>query len=428
MYGCLYRLLEPFCPAHLISAVVAALALSLTLMAAEPDRNENRLIFKYHSPPATAPPSMQDQARYDLPSLLVADDGSSITTPSDWYSRRRPELVRHWTHILGKLRPDASDAKWFGDVRQTVVDSSEPRDGYRRMQVKIPIETDFWQPHLLLLPEGQGRGPFPAVIAWTSTSPDYQQPETWWGAWLARHGYVVLTGWSFIRNYRGGADYSRNVNQVVYDRFGHWLPMAKMVHDVQREVEYLRTRPEVDSRRIGFMGFSLSAKAALYVAAFAKDVQAIVAIDPHLALYGATNYQDPWYLDWQHKFSDISTPNYPVAELRGSVWSLLDTDPKRPGFERNHHELMAMCAPRALMVIGCSTDQQVATHSDDRQSIGYVNRAREVYQLLGLAERFQYVALDGGHRATGPHIDAAWQGFFQRWLKDDPVAGYLPGE
>ena len=24
-----------------------------------------------------------------------------------------------------------------------------------------------------------------------------------WGAWLARRGYVVLTGWSFIRHYRG---------------------------------------------------------------------------------------------------------------------------------------------------------------------------------------------------------------------------------
>jgi len=84
------------------------------------------------------------------------------------------------------------------------------------------------------------------------------------------------------------------VNEMVYERFGHWLPMAKMVYDVRREVEYLKTLPEVDSKRLGFIGFSLSAKAALYVAAFAPEIKATVAVDPHLALHGDTNYFEQW--------------------------------------------------------------------------------------------------------------------------------------
>ena len=95
---------------------------------------------------------------------------------------------------------------------------------------------------------------------------------------IVEHGYVVLTSWSFIRHYRGDSTYGSGAAEKLYKRFGHWLPMAKMVHDAQREAEYLRSRKEVDGARIGFMGFSLSAKAAVYIAAFAPEIAATVAI------------------------------------------------------------------------------------------------------------------------------------------------------
>lgn len=63
------------------------------------------------------------------------------------------------------------------------------------------------------------------------------------------------------------------------------------------------------------------------------------------------------------------------------------------------------------MVIGCSTDQATAPHSDDRQSVAYVAGAKEVYGLLNVASRFEYVPLTCGHQATSPEIDAAWQKF-----------------
>jgi hypothetical protein len=374
----------------------------------------------YHSAPGSSHSGMEGQHRYTIPSALILDDGSRVEKPEVWFEKRRPELVRHWTRILGKLSPTESDEKWFGDIRDVVVHDSEEREGYTRIHLSLPIESDFLQPHLLLLPKDQGPGPFPAVIAWTSTSPDYMKPEEWWGAWLAKRGYVVLTGWSFIRNYREGRSYRDKVNEMVYERFGHWLAMAKMVHDVQRETDYLATLPQVDSERLGFIGFSLSAKAALYVAAFAPQIKATVAVDPHLALHGDSNYHDPWYLDWRHRFDSIETGGYPIPELRGTVWSLLDADPTRPGFERNHHELMALCAPRSLMIIGCSMDKMRSPHSDNLQSWGYFNRAREVYDLLGLSDRLEFVASNEGHQATTPKTDLEWQRFFERWLKTSP--------
>ena len=371
----------------------------------------------YHTAPDSAHPLMQEQHRFTIPSPLILDNGTKVNTPEAWHRKRRPELVRHWTRILGKLAPSKEDEKWFGDIGKVVIHDSEERDGYTRIHLSLPMEKDFLQPHLLLLPKSQGPGPFPAVIAWTSTSPDYTQPEQWWGQWLARRGYVVLTGWSFIRHYREGKTHRDQVNEMVYERFGHWLPMAKMVHDVQREVEYLKTRSDVDATRVGFIGFSLSAKSALYVAAFAPEIKATVAVDPHLAMHGDSNYHDPWYLDWRHKFESIHTNNYPVPELRGTIWSLLDADPSRPGFERNHHELIALCAPRAFLLIGCSMDKMRSSHSDNIQSWGYFNRAKEVYDLLGVPDRLQFTTSNGGHQATSPHTDPAWQQFFERWLK-----------
>lgn len=401
-----------------------ALADSLPLVAqaqetGEPlqlPQREERL--HYHTAPPGAGARFARQHEFTLPSVLFDDDDTEIITAEGWLERRRPQLVEHWTRILGKLEPEESDAHWFGDISQARIHEREEKEGYTRIDLSIPIEVDFWQPHLLLLPRGQGDGPFPAVIAWTSTTPDYKKPEEWWGAWLAQHGYVVLTGWSFIRNYRDDTSYRNGASKKVYERFGHWLPMAKMIHDVDREISFLRSRPEVDASSIGFMGFSLGAKAALYVAAFVSDVKATVAIDPHIALHGATNWHDPWYLDWKRQFPSIDTPDYPDPTLRGTPLSLLDVDPDRPGFERNHHELMALCAPRAFMLIGGSMDQDSAAHSDDRQSWAYFNRAKEVYDLLGLPERLELVATSEGHRATSPDIDAAWQRFFESWLKE----------
>lgn len=331
-----------------------------------------------------------------IPSLV-----EGVGSGKDWERRRRPEIEAVWRKILG--RP--STQQWFGDIRKARILDTQEKEHYTRIQLELPMEKDFYQPHLLLLPKGQGRGPFPAVVCWTSSTPDYTAPEQWWGEWLASHGYVVLTGWSFIRNYRDGTNARNGVSEKLYERFGHWLPMGKMVHDAQREAAFLKSRKEVDAKRLGFIGFSLGAKAAVYVAAFAKEFAATVALDPHIAVNGSTNWFAPWYLDWTRPFNGVTT------------LSLLNPDAQRPGFEHDHHELMALTAPRAFLLISGSRKQDNAGDSDDLQSWGYVNRAKEVYTLLGVPDKLQFVPTDDGHHANGPSIDPAWRTFFDRWLK-----------
>ena len=370
--------------------------------AMEPDSTR----LNQHRVTSTKSPAPEPGAEKELIPSLV----EGVRSKRDWERRKRPEILARWTQILGKVEPNEADRHWFGDIREARIIERQDTPHYERIELELPIEKDFYQKHLLLKPKGKYRGKRPAVICWTSTTPDYRKPEEWWGAWLAERGYVVLTSWSFIRNYRDGSNYARRAHELVYERFGRWAALGKMVHDVRREAEYLRSLPEVDPERIGFMGFSLGAKAAVYVGAFAPEIRATVALDPHIAINGSTNWYAPWYLDWTRKWPDI-----PTAE--GTVLSLLNPDPARPGFEHDHHELLALAAPRPFLLIGGAADKEdQGGDSDDRQSWGYVNRAREVYRLLGVADRLQFALTADGHHATGPAIDLAWQNFVLKWI------------
>ncbi len=384
--------------------ILAALVFAFAL-GAQPEAVEKRL--HQHKVTSARSPAPEPGAEGELIPSLV----EGLRSPEDWRRKRRPELLKLWTAILGKLEPDRRDRRWFGDIRTPPrIRDRQQKERYTRIHLDLAIEKDFYQPHLLLLPTGQGPGPFPAVIAWTSSTPDYTAPEQWWGEWLASRGYVVLTGWSFIRNYRGGSTFRAGAGDKLRERFGRWAPLAKMVHDARREAAYLRSLKQVDGRRIGFIGFSLGAKAAVYVAAFAPEIAATVALDPHIAVNGGTNWYAPWYLDWMREEPSILTP-------QRTVLSLLNPDPARPGFEHDHHEVMALAAPRPFLLIGGSHSEDRGGDSDDLGSWGYFNRAREVYRLLGVADRIRFVSTADGHRANGPNIDPAWQQFFERWLK-----------
>ena len=384
-------------PVCLFLALVAGLA------AQEESKRLNQHRVTSRGSPAPEPGAELET----IPSLV-----EGLRSAKDWNKKRRPELLALWTRILGKLGPSKQDRRWFGNIRKVKVYETQETEKYTRIRLDLPIEKDFYQKHLLLLPKNQGRRRLPAVICWTSSTPDFTAPEEWWGKWLAEHGYVVLTSWSFIRNYRNRTSYRNNTaGKLLYERFGHWLPISKMVHDAQREVAYLRSLKQVDGKRIGFIGFSLGAKAAVYVAAFAPEIKATVALDPHIAVNGGTNWYAPWYLDWLHPFPDIPTEQH-------TVLSLLDPDPKRPGFEHDHHELMALTAPRAFLLIGGARRcEDCGGDSDDLESWGYFNRAREVFELLGIPERIQFVLTNDGHKPNGPEIDPAWKSFFERWLK-----------
>jgi dienelactone hydrolase len=317
---------------------------------------------------------------------------------NDWQTKR-PQLLAAWREVLGRFEPEGEARRWIGDPRQARATSCEKLPLYERCEIEIPLETDFYQSYLLLRPYAKGK--HPAVIAWTSTTPDFRKPEEWWGSWLAQNGYVVLCGWSFLRIYRGGKTFRDGAPELVHERFGRWMGVGKMAWDIGQEARYLASRPDVDPQRIGMMGFSLGAKGALYAAAFAPSLAAVVSIDPGVPLNGATNWFARWYLDWENP----------------AVWSLLQRDTATPELERDHHELLALAAPRPLLILGGNAGDKPSVDSDDRHTQPYIDRAREIYRFLGADKRLEFHITGEGHKATGPKTDALWRNFFKRWLR-----------
>jgi len=310
------------------------------------------------------------------------------------------QLRDQWREILGKLEPNHQDRRWFHANMKPREVATTDRGSYLRHHIELPLETDFYQPALLLVPKGLKRGERrPTVIAWASTSPDWQKPEEWWGKWLAEQGYIVLTSWAHIRNYRDKTSFQNGVSEKVYERFGRWAGLSRMVWDVRQQARFLASHPNVDNKRMGFIGSSLSAKTALYVAAFAPEIQAVTSIDPHVPLWdGGTNYEAPWYLDADRKFNDIRTPEQTVRSLLKG---------------HDHDELLTLAAPKPVLIIG-GNDKQ---HSDTKTTIPLIEKAAQTYRQHKAEDHLRFHLLNTGHTPVHPQIDPLWQAFFNRFLR-----------
>jgi hypothetical protein len=89
-------------------------------------------------------------------------------------------------------------------------------------------------------------------------------------------------------------------------------------------VDILAAQPQVDSSRLGAVGHSLGAKEVLYLAAFDERIKATVSSEGGVGIK-FSNWNASWYLG-----AEVDEPN----------------------FAREHHELLALTAPRAFLLVG----------------------------------------------------------------------------
>lgn len=274
--------------------------------------------------------------------LLVDRDGMPITTLAGW-RRRRDELRREWLSFLGPLklpRPKPvlevlAEDHPSGCVRQLVRYESEPG---------IAVEGYLLKPAL-----ADGRRP--GVVVLHSTV-DYtiRQPaglegpaEKHFGLKLAQRGMVAFCPRCFL--WHDEADYETQVARFK-ERHPESRGMAKMLWDAVRAVDVLVSLAEVDPARIGAVGHSLGAKETLYLTAFDERIRAAVSSEGGIGTR-FSNWDAPWYLG---------------PEIHAEA------------FEREHHELLALAAPRAFLLIGGDS-------ADGDRSWPFIEAALAVYRL-----------------------------------------------
>jgi pimeloyl-ACP methyl ester carboxylesterase len=138
--------------------------------------------------------------------------------------------------------------------------------------------------------------------------------------------------------------------------------MEKMRFDAVRALDALEAQPGVDRKRLGAIGHSLGAKEVLYLAAFDPRVRAAVSSEGGIGM-AYSNWDAPWYLG---------------EAIR------------RPGFALDHAQVLALCAPRAFLLIGGES-------ADGDWSWPYIEAVMPVWRLAGAPEAVGLVNHRAGH-------------------------------
>lgn len=298
--------------------------------------------------------------------------------PANW-SAKRAELRAEWEKVLGAF----PKTKVPLAVERGFVDDF-PK--YTRERISYAIEDGVRIDAVLFVPK-PAPAKAPAIVVFHPTLKahyaqvagyDTSVPDKMMGPHLAERGYIVVCPRCFI--FDDQLDYKGTV-AAMQQRHPDWLGITRMTWDGIRAVDFLESLPNVDRARIGAIGHSLGAKEALYAIALDERVKAAVSCEGGLGI-AQSNWQDVWYLG----------PRV-----------------KEPGFARDHHELLALAAPRAFLLIGGGS-------ADGPASVPYLDAARPVYRALGAEKALRFLDHGLGHKYP-PEARTVAEAFLDEYLR-----------
>jgi len=308
----------------------------------------------------------------------------SSATPTLSPSEQKERLLE----CLGGPWPES------GDLRPLLHDT-QTREGYRIESVSYEVEPNDRVRALLLIPDGVTQSkPAPAIAVWHQHNGEWHlggsepaglagNPMHHTGVALAREGFVVLCPDALCFEDRQdpqlkGGNFERFefLRYVVSGRCMAW----KNILDMRRAVDYLCTRPEVRSDRLGCYGHSMGST--------------------HTWLVG------PWEPRLRCLVGNCCLPTY-AAILRTH---LLHCYPNFiPGwFEYGDTpDIAAMIAPRALQ-LNFGTEDRGSPIQEVRAGVQTITRA---YEQQGAGDQFGYLIEEGVGHVLSPtmwHCTRDW--------------------
>jgi len=340
-------------------------------------------------------PSFADLTRISsLPDpFMWSDTGRGrISSRDEWRCRRAEIGAEIQRYELGTKPPppDTLEAV-FSDTLLTVTIVVNGDTLTLRAPVRLP----------------EGEGPFPAVIG-VGFSPTGSLPADL----FAERGIVTLhfmewqitNGWS---NVRGDGPFFDLFPDKTRGKFVAWA------WGVSRLIDGLEKCPEsnIDLRRLAITGCSYAGKIALFSGAFDERIALTIAQEPGGGGHAA------WRVT-----QTLSGSRETLRNAQGQAWYYSDLSQFNNAVTKlpyDHHELMAMVAPRALFVLGNPDYEWMAEES------GHVGcmAAHAVWKALGVPDRFGF-SIVGGHahcqlpNSQRPEVIA----FVDRFLLGDTTA------
>ena len=333
-----------------------------------------------------------------LPDPFQFENGSRSTSFKDWERRRNEIKASIEKYEIGQ-KPDASDLT----VTATYTPPAEGANA-GRLVVVVTRNSNGKTVTLsskVFIPQGWGEGPFPALIPMVffanPAGPSY-------GSLSAVMSVRPIATVDFVHNQvttYGGGD---KTNDPFYQMYPEFNPPGGAVDSnsgqyaawswgVSRLIDgiILATKQEenplpIDPTYLAVTGCSYAGKMALFAGAFDERIALTLPIESggggapswrvsqeiegDRVVEALTHTDRRWFASQLFQFS------------RNNVYKL----------PHDHHELMAMVAPRALLETGNTNFNWLSNRSN------YVTAraTQRIYETLGIGDRFGFI-IDGGH-------------------------------
>jgi dienelactone hydrolase len=296
------------------------------------------------------------------------------------------------------------------------VEESPAADGLVQVKFSFTAEEGERVPGILLRQAASGRRPVVVALHGTGGNKEGQLPLL---RQLAAKGFTAIAIDGRYHGARtkagtGSAEYSDAILRTYRTGQGHPF-LYDTVWDILRLIDYLETRPDVDAKRIGLIGFSKGGMET-YLAA-AVDSRIAVAV-PCIGLQSFS-----WALDhdsWQSRVGTFQKAIDAAAKDAGTA--TIDAkfvrafyDRVAPGIysEFDGPAMAPLIAPRPLLAINGDSDPRTPGPGLEE----CVTAARRAYAAAGAADRFELLLQKDTKHQVRPDALAAGVEWFVKWLR-----------
>lgn len=370
----------------------------------------------------------------NLPDPLLEKDGKKVTTPKEWWKKRRPEIVEDFDReIYGRVPKNVPKVKWsvVSTTNETVSDIpviTKKLIGHVNNSSYPSVSVDI---DVTLTTPANATGPVPVIMVLGpgafAFGPPRAQAATGTAAMPARPArppgakeLLIQKGWGYAYLNTGsvqadnGAGLTKGiiglVNKGQYRKPDDWGVLRAWAWGASRAMDYFETDKAVNAKEVGVEGHSRWGKGTIVTMAY----------DPRFAIAYISSSGEGGIKLHRRDAGEVVENIAALSEYHWMAGNFLKyAGPLNWGdLPVDSHELAALCAPRPIFVSGGSAGDG---WQDVQGMFMGAAAAGPVYKLLGKKDLgtntmpAAEVMLNGDiafRRHLGGHTDAPNWPFF----------------